>query len=52
MIRLNGEKMRQRLADILVVTGEEKGRTVNGKNGEENKWNGTGSQASFKDRSY
>lgn len=51
MIRLNGEKMRQRLADILTAAGEEKARTINGKNGGGNKCNG-GSQASFEDRGY
>lgn len=50
MIRLNGKDMRQKLAYILVSTGEERNRTVNGKNG--GKGNGVGTHAGFKVRSY
>lgn len=39
MIRLNGEKMRQKLENLLESNGQDKGRYLNGKNGNGNNGN-------------
>jgi len=49
MIRLNGEQMRKKLAEILADDGERsKNKGSVNKNTNGNKWNGAGSYSSFK----
>lgn len=49
MIRLNGEQMRKKLAQILADDGERsKNKETGNKNTNGNKWNGVGSYPSFK----